>query len=178
MAEAAAALGRLAPGTAGAAAFPLPAAEAVPGMPAMHVRWSPDEFQWDSSALIATPKSLGPGRSVSGEAAAEPEAGAAGAAMASSPAVKAEAQEETTTGTSLPTWPDAPPALLASPRGGRTPACQVCGADVAGLKDYYSRYRICPQHCTMPCIVRNGEHLRFCQQVRVGRDRGLQPQQA
>ena len=27
------------------------------------------------------------------------------------------------------------------------------------------RYKICPNHCVMPCIVRGGEHLRFCQQV-------------
>lgn len=163
MAETAAALFRQAPGDTGAAAsFASPAAEAAPAPPSLHKRWSPEDFHWDSSALTATHK---PPRLDPEGAAERRTAGAAGAT--GSPQVKPEAEEAVTGAGPLPEWPDAQSPPLLSPRGGKAPpACQVCGVDVSqGLKDYYARYKICPQHCTMPCIVRNGEHLRFCQQA-------------
>ncbi|KAI3430831.1 hypothetical protein D9Q98_009242 [Chlorella vulgaris] len=49
-------------------------------------------------------------------------------------------------------------------RSSRHLACQVCSVDLADLKDYYKRYSICPEHSVMPCIVREGESRRWCQQ--------------
>ncbi|KAL4420557.1 hypothetical protein ABPG75_010213 [Micractinium tetrahymenae] len=124
--------------TAAAAAFPPPASEAAPGASSLHTRWSPDEFQWDSSALTATPKPPRlPDRGGSGRAAAAlPACGAV--AAASSPQVKEEAGEAAEAADAAATmWTEAAPAPLASPRGRRAQACQVCGADVTGLKDYY-----------------------------------------
>lgn len=44
--------------------------------------------------------------------------------------------------------------------------CQVdgCLTDLAGLKEYHNRYRICQYHLKIPCIVREGNRQRFCQQ--------------
>ncbi|KAI7839919.1 hypothetical protein COHA_006313 [Chlorella ohadii] len=59
---------------------------------------------------------------------------------------------------------------------GRKPAtsvlCQVagCGAELlrpgatAG-RDYYSRYRICREHCIAPQLIIDGKPQRFCQQA-------------
>lgn len=44
--------------------------------------------------------------------------------------------------------------------------CQVegCQTDLAGLKEYHNRYKICQFHLKIPCIVREGNSQRFCQQ--------------
>ncbi len=68
-------------------------------------------------------------------------------------------------GQPLPDWPAAAPPPPAPPPGGKPAFCQVCHEGVAGLKDYYARYKICPNHCVMPGIVKDGRVLRFCQQV-------------
>lgn len=58
---------------------------------------------------------------------------------------------------------------------GRKPAtsvlCQVagCGAELlrpgaAAGRDYYSRYRICREHCIAPQLIIDGKPQRFCQQ--------------
>lgn len=45
-----------------------------------------------------------------------------------------------------------------------------CGAELlrpgatAG-RDYYSRYRICREHCIAPQLIIDGKPQRFCQQV-------------
>lgn len=167
-AESAAALGHQQQGNTAAAASSTPvseSAEAAMATPALHKPWYFDEFVWDSSALTATPIPQRLRLGTSDAAAPRRAAGAAGSS--DSPLMKAEAEEAAPTTAALPVWPEASSPPLLSPRGGRAPpACQVCGVDVSrGLKDYYARYKICPQHCTMPCIVRNGEHLRFCQQA-------------
>ena len=44
--------------------------------------------------------------------------------------------------------------------------CQVegCSSDLAGLKEYHNRYKICEFHLKIPCITREGTQQRFCQQ--------------
>lgn len=44
--------------------------------------------------------------------------------------------------------------------------CQVDGClnDLAGLKEYHNRYKICHHHLKIPSIVRAGHIQRFCQQ--------------
>lgn len=39
-----------------------------------------------------------------------------------------------------------------------------CGEELVNAKAYYKRYRICPEHCNMECLVIEGQRLRFCQQ--------------
>ncbi|KAL4451665.1 hypothetical protein ABPG75_007327 [Micractinium tetrahymenae] len=44
--------------------------------------------------------------------------------------------------------------------------CQVPGCDrsLHKLRDYYKRYKICPYHLELPCLVVEGQTIRFCQQ--------------
>jgi SBP domain len=51
---------------------------------------------------------------------------------------------------------------------GRLLVCQVpgCGRDLAGLKEYHQRYRICDTHIKLPQVAKDGRLQRFCQQAR------------
>ncbi|GAB4824211.1 hypothetical protein N2152v2_011257 [Parachlorella kessleri] len=44
--------------------------------------------------------------------------------------------------------------------------CQVPGCDKSlhKLREYYKRYKICPFHLELPCLVVEGQSIRFCQQ--------------
>jgi hypothetical protein len=41
---------------------------------------------------------------------------------------------------------------------------QGCGEELVNAKAYYKRYRICPIHCNIECLVIEGQNVRFCQQ--------------
>lgn len=40
-----------------------------------------------------------------------------------------------------------------------------CGKDLAPLKEYHQRYRICEVHIKLPQVLKDGRLQRFCQQV-------------
>ncbi|KAL4424300.1 hypothetical protein ABPG75_001601 [Micractinium tetrahymenae] len=60
------------------------------------------------------------------------------------------------------------PRFSAATLKGRTGPlfCQVegCGTPLEGLKEYHQRYKVCEEHLKTPCIVRDGQQVRFCQQ--------------
>lgn len=107
--------------------------------------WSADNWQWDSRNFTATarqpvldkPSSQDKGLEQSGEA-----------STSSSP---------TTSGDQ---------ASRGAGKSGGGAVCQVegCSTDLAGLKEYHNRYKICEFHLKIPCIVREGTRQRFCQQ--------------
>lgn len=41
-----------------------------------------------------------------------------------------------------------------------------CSTEVGGMRDYHSRYKICEAHLKAPVVHKDGQPLRFCQQVR------------
>lgn len=154
----------------------------------LHVPWDPAMLMWDPTLLTAAPIAA---------AAAMPTIAAAGgdggqqlllggsgqssAALTSLDGASTSAQPLVSTfgppqpsvamsvdaggGGSSGGGPASPRAGAAT--GGKAPACQVCYADLSGLKAYYARYKICPTHCVMPALVRDGGTVRFCQQVGV-----------
>ena len=148
--------------------------------------WTLDQFVWDPSALTAAPGGppaaavppLPPaagGDEDSGRTANSQSGPASAGATASGLAPAAAAAHADQAGSALaaalsagqplPEWPAAAPPPPMPPPGGKPAFCQVCHEGVAGLKDYYARYKICPNHCVMPGIVKDGRVLRFCQQV-------------
>ncbi|PRW21027.1 ligase [Chlorella sorokiniana] len=176
--------------TAAAPALPqLPPAPGLMLQPAaqLHVPWTLDQFVWDPSALTAAsggpPPPLPPlppavgggdentGRTSDGASASGPASAAAAAAGAAPSAASVHADQAGSAlaaalavGQPLPEWPESPPPPPSPPPGGKPAFCQVCHEGVSGLKDYYARYKICPAHCVMPGIVKDGRVLRFCQQ--------------
>ncbi|WIA40659.1 hypothetical protein OEZ86_004365 [Tetradesmus obliquus] len=59
------------------------------------------------------------------------------------------------------------PVLPGPDEGGEQKlVCQVpgCGRDLAGLKEYHQRYRICDVHIKLPQVMKDGRLQRFCQQ--------------
>ncbi|KAL6762320.1 SBP domain-containing protein [Haematococcus lacustris] len=50
--------------------------------------------------------------------------------------------------------------------GGTKGLCQVegCGEELAVLRDYHQRYKICEYHLKVPYVVKDGVQQRFCQQ--------------
>jgi hypothetical protein len=50
--------------------------------------------------------------------------------------------------------------------GGEEVRCQVegCGLDLAGVKGYHRKHRVCEAHTKCPRVVVAGQERRFCQQ--------------
>ena len=104
--------------------------------------WDPNSWKWDPYKLVATP---------AGE----------------SSNISKKLQDVTADFST--SCSDEQAELASSKRISRSDGpitCQVdgCLTDLTGLKEYHNRYKICQYHLKIPCIIRNGNGQRFCQQ--------------
>lgn len=106
--------------------------------------WSADNWQWDSRNLVATARQAGVDKAASLKA--------------------VEQGGEASTSSSPTTSGDQPSRSNGKSKGAAV--CQVagCNTDLASLKDYHNRYKICEYHLKISSIVREGLRQRFCQQ--------------
>ena len=106
--------------------------------------WSADNWQWDSRNLVATARPAGEDKASKFKA--------------------VEQGGEASTSSSPTTSGDQPSRSNNKPKGAAV--CQVdgCSVDLASLKEYHNRYKICEYHLKIPSIIREGLRQRFCQQ--------------
>ena len=107
--------------------------------------WSADNWQWDSRNFIAAAR-----QPVSDKPCSQDKS--------------LNQSGEASTSSSPTTSGDQASKGAGRSKGGAVCQVEGCNTNVAGLKEYHNRYKICEFHLKNPCIVREGTTQRFCQQ--------------